>query len=75
MDIHLLVFLLQQKCSGNQLEFEVYIQYAHWKLVQRITLTWRSEQVSEVNVLLSKDEMSYVYCSERFFFASFVGTA
>ena len=50
----------------------------HWKLVQRITLTWRSNQVSLVNVLLSKDEMSMSIVSERvffYYFPSFVGTA
>jgi hypothetical protein len=60
---------------GNELEFKVYISYDHWKLVQRITLTWRSKQVSLVNVLLSKDEMSMSIVSERLLnFPSFVGT-
>ena len=36
--------------------------------MQRITLTWHSKQVSLVNVLLSKDEMSMSIVSERVFF-------
>ena len=43
--------------------------------MQRITLTWHSKQVSLVNVLLSKDEMSMSIVSERvFYFPSFVGS-
>lgn len=40
--------------------------------MQRITLTWRSEQVSLVNVHLSKDEMSTSFVSERVFLFSII---